>query len=65
LLTEHVADHASYFVYHGSRASQPARVRSFVDLAVKRLAPTTDLVLSAKELAAAERKGRKAHERAG
>jgi DNA-binding transcriptional LysR family regulator len=60
LLTEHVADQSSVFVYYGSRAAQPVRMRAFVDLAVKRLAGNADFVLSAEELAAAEAKGRKA-----
>lgn len=59
LLTRHVADHASYFIYYGSRASQPARAKAFIDLAVQRLLDSREFVLSEKELAAAERKGRK------
>ena len=31
-----VSDRASYFVYFGSRVSQPARARAFIDLAVRR-----------------------------
>ena len=58
LLTEHVVEHASTFVYYGSRAAQPRRVRAFIDLAVKRLGGNTDLVLTAQELAAAEARGR-------
>jgi DNA-binding transcriptional LysR family regulator len=57
LLTQHVADNSSVFVYYGSRAAQPARARAFIDLAVKRLTGNADYVLSAKELTAAERKG--------
>lgn len=60
LLTEHVDAQSSAFVYYGSRAAQPVRVRAFIDLAVKRLAGNTDYVLSAEELAAAEAKGRAA-----
>lgn len=59
LLTSHVTDHMSVHVYYGSRASQPARVRAFIDLAVERLADTPRFVLTAKELAAGEAKGRK------
>ena len=58
LLTAHVVEHASTFVYYGSRAAQPRRVRAFIDLAVKRLGGNTDLVLTAQELAAAEARGR-------
>lgn len=50
LLVEHMPDHASYFVYFGSRNSQPARARAFIDLAVKRLVGHPEYVLSDKEL---------------
>ena len=60
LLTQHVADQSSVFVYYGSRAAQPARVRAFIDLAVERLADNPAYVLTAKELQSAEAKGRKA-----
>jgi DNA-binding transcriptional LysR family regulator len=60
LLTAHVADHLGLFVYYGSRA-QPARARAFIDFAVERLVGSPAYELSAKELAAAEAKGRKAH----
>ena len=61
LLTRHVADHAGFFLYYGSRAAQPVRARAFIDLALKRLTNSNEFVLSEKELAAAERKGRKLH----
>ena len=57
LLTQHVADHASYFIYYGSRTSQPARAKAFIDLAVQRLLDSREFVLSDKELATAERQG--------
>lgn len=60
LLVEHAADHLQLFVYYGSRRAQPARARAFIDLAVSRLADNPTFVLDAKELAAAEAKGRKA-----
>lgn len=60
VLTQHVADHASYFIYYGSRTSQPARARAFIDLAIMRLTDSAEFVLSDKELGAAERRGRKA-----
>ena len=60
-LTEHAEDQSSAFVYYGSRASQPTRARAFIDLAVERLAGNAAYVLTPKELAAAESKGRKAH----
>ncbi|WP_067065613.1 LysR family transcriptional regulator [Roseateles chitosanitabidus] len=63
LLTRHVASPASLHVYWGSRSAQPARVRAFIDLAIERLADSEDFVLGAKELAAAEAKGREQHVR--
>lgn len=59
LLTQHVADHASYFIYYGSRTSQPTRAKAFIELATHRLVDSPDFVLNDKDLAAAERKGRK------
>lgn len=56
LLVDHVPDRYHYFVYFGSRSSQPARARAFIDLAVERLADNADYVLSAKELRAAARR---------
>lgn len=53
ILLDHMADHYSLFVYYGSRAAQPARVRRFIDLAVERLTDCADFVLSSKELAQA------------
>jgi DNA-binding transcriptional LysR family regulator len=58
LLTQHVADSSSVFVYYGSRAAQPTRVRAFIDLAVERVAGNPAYVPDAQELAAAEAKGR-------
>ena len=46
-------EHASYFVYFGSRVSKPARAEAFIELALQRLSDNTDFVLSARELAAA------------
>lgn len=63
LLAEHAADHLNLFVYYGSRRAQPTRARAFIDLAVSRLADNPAFVLGAKELAAAEAKGRKAARR--
>lgn len=57
ILLEHMADHYSLFVYYGSRAAQPARVRRFIDLAVDRLTDCADFVLSSKELVLANSRG--------
>jgi hypothetical protein len=51
---------ASYFVYFGSRTSQPARARAFIDLAVARLTDNPEYVLSGRELAGAQRRIRSA-----
>lgn len=59
MLTDYMSDIASYFVYFGSRTSQPVRVRAFIDLALSRLADNPDYVLSAQELAAGERRALK------
>lgn len=50
VLIEHVADNLNLYVYYGSRAAVPARVRSFIDLAVDRLTDSHDFVLSEGEL---------------
>lgn len=54
LLSQHVADDKSVFIYYGSRTAQPARVRAFIDLALRRLLDTPDCVLSQQELGEAE-----------
>jgi DNA-binding transcriptional LysR family regulator len=54
LLVEHMSDEASYFVYFGSRSSQPARARAFIDLAIQRLGDKSEYVLTPKELRAAQ-----------
>lgn len=59
LLTAHMADRSSAFVYYGSRTAQPARVTAFIDLAVRRLLNNSAYVLTAKELRSAEAAGRK------
>lgn len=51
ILLNHMSDVGSYFVYFGSRQSQPARARAFVDLVVERLTDSATYVLSNKELA--------------
>lgn len=54
VLTQHVADHAHYFIYYGSRDALPARTRAFIDFALERLADTTNFILSEQELNAAK-----------
>jgi DNA-binding transcriptional LysR family regulator len=53
VLLDYRPDHASYFVYFGSRISRPARTQAFIDLAVKRLSGTNSYVLTEAELKAA------------
>ena len=58
LLVDHIPDRASYLVYFGSRTSQTARARAFIDLAVERLVDNREYVLTDKELRARPAKGR-------
>jgi len=60
LLVEHMSDQASYFVYFGSRSSQPARARAFIDLAIQRLGGKSEYVLTPKELRTAQVKRNRA-----
>jgi DNA-binding transcriptional LysR family regulator len=50
LLLQHVSAHYDVFLYYGSRAEQPKRVRAFIDLAVARLHEAPAFVLGRKEL---------------
>lgn len=50
ILVGHMPDYASYFVYFGSRSSQPVRARAFIDLAVQRLVDSPEYVLNPSEL---------------
>lgn len=55
VLLDHVPDFASFYIYYGSRTSQPARVRAFVDLAIERFSDASPYVLSETELTRAQR----------
>jgi DNA-binding transcriptional LysR family regulator len=57
LLVDHMPERSSYFVYFGSRTSQPARARAFIDLATKRLVDNAEYVLNSKELRSAQTRG--------
>jgi DNA-binding transcriptional LysR family regulator len=59
LLTQHVTEHLGLYVYYGSRSSQPARARAFIDLAVERLVGNTQFFLEPHELTPAPVKGRR------
>jgi DNA-binding transcriptional LysR family regulator len=56
VLVDFMPDYASYFIYFGSRTSQPTRARAFIDLAVERLVDNPAYVLSGEELRAGERR---------
>lgn len=45
ILPDHMPDYGNYYVYFGSRTSQPLRARAFIDLAVQRLTDSADHVL--------------------
>jgi DNA-binding transcriptional LysR family regulator len=55
VLLPFISDHIALHVYYGSRASQPKRVRAFLDLALARLVDSPSHVLSQKELLQASR----------
>lgn len=57
LLVEHMVEAYSLFIYYGSRAAQPARVRCFIDLVVERLSDNPDFLLSREELAQLHARG--------
>jgi DNA-binding transcriptional LysR family regulator len=58
ILHQHMPEYASYFVYFGSKTSQPARARAFIDLAVRQLVDNPAYILSQEELLNAERRYR-------
>jgi DNA-binding transcriptional LysR family regulator len=60
LLIQHMAAHFSLYLYYGSRTAQPARVRAFIELAIRHLADQSGCVMTPKELALAEARARKA-----
>jgi DNA-binding transcriptional LysR family regulator len=59
LLTEHVTEHLTLYLYYGNRAAQPARVRAFIDLAVEMVADNTRYFFEPGELARAAGKRRR------
>ena len=60
LLVDHMPERSHYFIYFGSRSSQPARARAFIDLTVKRLVDNREYVLDPKELKASSYEARRA-----
>ncbi len=63
LLVSYVSQHYGVYLYYGSRAAQPRRVRAFIDLAVARLEDAPAFVLSRKELEAATASRRRGRQR--
>jgi DNA-binding transcriptional LysR family regulator len=63
LLLPHISSHYGVYVYYGSRASQPRRVRAFIDLAAARLQDAPAFVLGRKELEAASPSRRRTRRR--
>ena len=63
ILVDHMPDYGSYFVYFGSRSSQPARARAFIELAVQRLGDGSAHVLTDRELQAGRRRGMRQSQR--
>lgn len=57
ILTQHSSDQMGIYIYYGSRVSQPARVRAFIDTAVGCCSDPADFVLSKEELSKFESQG--------
>lgn len=64
VLTQHMPDYGHYFVYFGSRTSQPARARAFIDLAVMRLGDNPEYVIGEELLGRTRPRARPARRRA-
>lgn len=56
VLVQNISAQIGLYVYYGSRAKQPKRVRAFVDLAIKKLHQSPAIVLTPAELNAAARR---------
>ena len=63
ILVDHMPNYASYFVYFGSRSSQPLRARAFIDLAVQRLGDSSEYVLTERDLQLGRRRGSRTNRR--
>jgi DNA-binding transcriptional LysR family regulator len=50
LLTQHVTQRESIYIYYRSRTEQPLRVRTFIDFMIERLADNRDYFLQPAEL---------------
>jgi DNA-binding transcriptional LysR family regulator len=65
LLTQHITEYGTVYIYYGHRTEQPLRVKTFIDFMVARLADNRAFFLDPVELRAtrAVRRGRAASER--
>jgi len=52
LLTQHVTQRESIYIYYRHRTEQPLRVRTFIDFMIEKLADNGDFFLSPAELRA-------------
>jgi DNA-binding transcriptional LysR family regulator len=54
LLTQHVTEYGTAYIYYGHRTEQPMRVRTFIDFMIERVADNRNFFLDAAELRAAQ-----------
>ena len=50
LLTQHLTQRESFYIYYRRRTEQPLRVKAFIDFMVERLADNQDFFLTRAEL---------------
>jgi DNA-binding transcriptional LysR family regulator len=55
LLTQHVTEYGTIYIYYGRRTEQPLRVKTFIDFMIEHMADNRDLFLDPLELRAAQR----------
>jgi DNA-binding transcriptional LysR family regulator len=54
LLTQHVTDYGTIYIYYGHRTEQPLRVKIFIEFMIERMADNRNFFLSPSELRAAQ-----------
>lgn len=52
LLTQHITEYGTVYIYYGHRTEQPLRVKTFIDFMVERMADNKNFFLDANELRA-------------
>jgi DNA-binding transcriptional LysR family regulator len=52
LLTQHITEYGTVYIYYGHRTEQPLRVKTFIDFMVERMADNRNFFLDANELRA-------------